>query len=148
MLRRTFIASAIVAALAAGLPAGAIAQDTRLNPNDATAEQLAAISGLDPALQQAIVAQRPFPTMVEFDALVRQTLSAEDASTLYGQLFIPINLNTGSEAEIALIPGMSRRMVHEFLEYRPYADLSVFDKEIGKYVDESEVARLRSYVTL
>ena len=63
-------------------------------------------------------------------------------------MFIPINLNTASDEEIALIPGMSRRMVHEFEEYRPYSDICVFNKEIGKYVDEAEVARLRSYVTL
>ena len=60
----------------------------------------------------------------------------------------PINLNTATSEEIALIPGMSRRMIREFEEYRPYADLGVFDREIGKYVDDAEVARLRSYVTL
>jgi len=47
-----------------------------------------------------------------------------------------------------LIPGMSGRMVGEFLEYRPYKDMNEFDREIGKYVDEAEVARFRSYVTL
>ena len=43
---------------------------------------------------------------------------------------------------------MSDRMVHEFLEYRPYEDINEFDREIGKYVDEAEVARFRRYVTL
>ena len=47
-----------------------------------------------------------------------------------------------------LIPGMSRRMAHEFEEYRPYKDLAQFDREIGKYVAPNEVARLHSYVTL
>ena len=40
------------------------------------------------------------------------------------------------------------RMVGEFLEYRPYEDMAEFDREIGKYVDEAEVARFRRYVTL
>ena len=61
---------------------------------------------------------------------------------------MPINLNTASEEDIALIPGMTDRMIHEFEEYRPYADMAEFDREIGKYVDEAEVARLRQYVTL
>jgi hypothetical protein len=46
------------------------------------------------------------------------------------------------------IPGMTARMVHEFEEYRPYTSLQQFRREIGKYVDENEVARLESYVTL
>lgn len=147
MLRRTLVALSLVAAIAASVPA-AMAQDGRLDPNTASAEQLAAVQGLDPALAQQIVARRPFPTMVDFDVLVRGTLAQDQASKLYEQLFVPINLNSASEAEIALIPGMSNRMVHEFLEYRPYSDISVFDREIGKYVDDAEVARLRSYVTL
>jgi hypothetical protein len=86
--------------------------------------------------------------MVEFNALVRQTLSADQAKAVYERLFIPINLNTATSGEIALIPGMSQRMIGEFLEYRPYANIEVFNREIGKYVNATEVARLRSYVTL
>jgi len=37
-------------------------------------------------------------------------------------------------------------MVREFLEYQPYAALTQFRKEIGKYVDDREVARLEQYV--
>ena len=46
------------------------------------------------------------------------------------------------------IPGMTSRMVHEFEEYRPYTSMEQFRREIGKYVDAKEVARLESYVTL
>ena len=147
MLRRSFLLSSALAGIVVALPPAFAAQD-RLDPNTATAEQLAAVPDLDPALAQAILAQRPFATMVEFDALVRQSVSVDEAGALYEQLFVPINLNTGTREEIALIPGMSNRMTREFLEYRPYADLGVFDREIGKYVDDAEVARLRSYVTL
>ena len=45
-----------------------------------------------------------------------------------------------------LIPGMNNRMTHEFEEYRPYTSLEQFRREIGKYVDEDEVARLEQYV--
>ena len=45
-----------------------------------------------------------------------------------------------------LIPGMGNRMVREFFEYRPYTALTQFRKEIGKYVDDKEVARLEQYV--
>ena len=39
-------------------------------------------------------------------------------------------------------------MVHEFEEYRPYASMDQFRREIGKYVDEDEVARLERYVEI
>jgi DNA uptake protein ComE-like DNA-binding protein len=145
------VAAAVVAvpALArAQAPAAAPAAPARLNPNTASAAELAAVPGLAAPLADAIVKQRPFPTMVAFDKLVRQTLSADQAKALYAQLFIPINLNTATTAEIALIPGMSQRMIGEFMEYRPYKAIDTFNREIGKYVDATEVARLRSYVTL
>jgi DNA uptake protein ComE-like DNA-binding protein len=61
---------------------------------------------------------------------------------------VSIDLNTASEAEILLIPGVDGRMAHEFEEYRPYTDMEQFRREIGKYVDDAEVERLARYVTL
>jgi hypothetical protein len=39
-------------------------------------------------------------------------------------------------------------MLHEFKEYRPYKAIEQFRREIGKYVDKREVARLERYVTI
>jgi hypothetical protein len=40
-------------------------------------------------------------------------------------------------------------MAREFAEYRPYTGgLPQFRREIGKYVDAREVARLERYVTI
>ena len=63
-------------------------------------------------------------------------------------VFVPIELNTATEAAIKDLPGVGERMAHEFLEYRPYANLQQFRKEIGKYVDEKELARLERLVYL
>ena len=59
-----------------------------------------------------------------------------------------ININTASDAEILSIPGMGPRMLREFKEYRPYTSIGQFRREIGKYVDKAEVARLESYITI
>ena len=59
-----------------------------------------------------------------------------------------LDLNTATDEEILLIPGVGRRMLHEFKEYRPYKDIERFRREIGKYVDKTEVARLEQYVTI
>jgi hypothetical protein len=39
-------------------------------------------------------------------------------------------------------------MLGEFKEYRPYKAMAQFRREIGKYVDDKEVARLERYVTI
>lgn len=121
---------------------------TVLNANTATAEQLAAAGGVTPELATAIVAGRPYASVTLLNAKLLETVDAGQAATVLTNVFVPVNLNTASEDEIKLIPGMTPKMVHEFLEYRPYADMGVFDREIGKYVDEAEVARFRNYVTL
>lgn len=143
---KTVIASALVAlALAATAHAQA---PTRLDANTATQAQLAAEKEIPPAAAQAILAKRPFADTAAFDAAVGVGLSAEQKSALYSKVFMPIDLNYASRKEIMLVPGMTSRMAHEFEEYRPYTSLAQFDKEIGKYVDAAEVARLRSYVML
>ena len=67
---------------------------------------------------------------------------------MYTRLWKPIDLNTASAQEIELIPGVGPRMRHEFEEYRPYQSIEKFRREIGKYVNKQEVARLERYVTI
>jgi DNA uptake protein ComE-like DNA-binding protein len=117
-----------------------------LNPNTAEESALLEVPHVDSALASAIIAQRPFADMVALDALLARTLSETQRKEAYAKLFLPLNLNTAGGNEILLIPDMSNRMVHEFEEYRPYTSLTQFRREIGKYVDADEVARLEQYV--
>jgi hypothetical protein len=39
-------------------------------------------------------------------------------------------------------------MLREFKEYRPYTSLAQFHREIGKYVNDTELARLEQYVSV
>ncbi len=140
-----FSASAVTPAFAQATEAAAQA---RLNPNTATAAQLATVPNMTPTLIAEIESKRPFRTTADFHTLLSARLQPKQIEQVYPLLFVPIDLNRATSKEIALIPGMSRKMVHEFEEYRPYASLQQFNKEIGKYVPPKEVARLRSYVTL
>ena len=119
-----------------------------LDAGTATVEQLAAVEGVSEELAAAIVAGQPYASVTDLNAKLLETLSAEEAAAVLESVFVPVNLNTASKEELRLIPGMTDKMEHEFEEYRPYADMSEFDREIGKYVDEAEVARFRNYVTL
>ena len=120
--------------------------DSVLNPNLADEGELAGVAHLDGGLVDSIVDGRPFASTLELDAVLSGSLSEEQRADVYAALFIPLNLNTASGDEIMLIPGMNNRMTHEFEEYRPYTSLDQFRREIGKYVDEDEVARLEQYV--
>ena len=132
------------AAQGAALPAGA----AMLNPDSATAEQLRAIPGLDSATAAALVAGRPYANMTAVDRVLGGRLSEAQRDTVYTRLWKPLDLNSATAAEIELIPGVGPRMRHEFEEYRPYRGIEQFRREIGKYVDEQEVARLERYVTI
>ena len=121
-------------------------QQDLIDPNVATEKELLAVPQLSPALVKTILEKRPFLSIVELNAVLTPALKPEQLSELYKQLFIHLNLNTATSEEMLLIPGMGKRMVHEFEEYRPYKSLAQFRKEIGKYVDEKEVARLEQYV--
>lgn len=124
------------------------ADSALIDPNTATPAQLAGLPGLPAALAAQVVQRRPFATMLALDTLLGATLSREQRTELYRRMFIRINLNTASREEIMLIPGVGRRMAHEFEEYRPYNDMARFRREIGKYVSQAEVARLERYVRL
>lgn len=117
-----------------------------LNPNLAGKEELAAIPGLNAQAVDALIDGRPFLTMTALHAALAPHVAEDAFDALYRRLFVPINLNTATEQEMLLIPGVGSRMVHEFEEYRPYAALAQFRREIGKYVDDEEVARLEQYV--
>lgn len=58
-----------------------------------------------------------------------------------------LNLNSASGDEfLAAIPGFGSRMVREFEEYRPYISIQQFRKEMGKYVDATQIAEYEKYV--
>ena len=61
---------------------------------------------------------------------------------------VPVNINTATDAEILKIPGVGPRMLREFKEYRPWTSIAQFRREIGKYVDKAEVARLEKYIVI
>jgi DNA uptake protein ComE-like DNA-binding protein len=143
------IHAAVVAALVVAA-APALAQVgkpvTIVDANIASEKELAGVPQLTPALINGIIERRPFPSITELDAFLSQSLSRQQLTEIYGRLFVHLNLNTATREQILLIPNAGPRMVREFLEYRPYKALAQFHREIDKYVDDTELARLEQYV--
>lgn len=117
-----------------------------INPNTAASETLNALPGLNADLVEKIESARPLASNLQLDSILGDALTGEQKEILSIQLFLPVNLNSASREEIMLIPAISEKMAHEFEEYRPYTSIQQFRREIGKYVDENEVARFEKYV--
>jgi DNA uptake protein ComE-like DNA-binding protein len=137
---------------AGGAPAapasGATASGGMVDPNSATRADLAAIPGMTDAAASAVIAARPYSNMVALNKALPASLTEKQRDSVFAHVWRPIDLNTATGEEILLIPGVGPRMRHEFEEYRPYKSIDQFRREIGKYVDKNEVARLERYVTI
>ena len=81
-------------------------------------------------------------------ASVSASTTPSTSATTADAAIVPININTATDAEILRIPGVGPRMLREFKEYRPYTSIEQFRREIGKYVDKAEVARLEKYIVI
>ena len=119
-----------------------------INLNDVTDDEVLLIPGVGDRMAHEFEEYRPYEDMDEFRREIGKYVDEEEVARLERYVYLPIDLNTATGDEIMAIPGMTERMVHEFEEYRPYTDLDQFRREMGKYVDEGEVARLERYVTL
>lgn len=128
--------------------AAAPTRDVFLDPNVATRDELLQAPGVDAAAADAIIAGRPYEDMLALDRVLAPHLDEQERESIYTMVWHPLDLNTATAEEILLIPGVGPRMQHEFEEYRPYAAIPQFRREIGKYVDEEEVARLERYVEI
>ena len=146
-LRTVLLAAAAIALLwTPGAEAQVGRPVTIVDANIATEKELSSLPHMTPAVVKAIMSARPFPSITELDALLGGSLQRPQITELYGRLFVHLNLNTATREQILLIPNAGPRMVREFQEYRPYKALAQFHREIGKYVDDTELARLEQYV--
>ncbi len=115
----------------------------------ASSAEIMLIPGAGRRMAREFAEYRPYAGgLPTFRREIGKYVDATEVARLEQYVFLPINLNTASDEDILTIPGLGARMLREFKEYRPYHDLERFRREIGKYVDAREVARLERYVTV
>ena len=119
-----------------------------INLNTATDEEILLIPGLGNRMLREFKEYRPYVALAQFHREIGKYVNDTELARLEQYVFVPINLNTASDADIQTIPGLGARMLREFKEYRPYKQIEQFRREIGKYVSKEEVARFERYVTL
>jgi DNA uptake protein ComE-like DNA-binding protein len=119
-----------------------------INLNTATPEEILLVPGAGKRMVREFAEYRPWRTYGQFDKEIGKYVGAEKTAQLAQYTFIPVKLNTGSDADILTIPGTGPRMLREFKEYRPWKSKEHFLKEIGKYVQAREAERLWRYVVI
>jgi len=119
-----------------------------INLNTATPQEILLVPGAGKRMVHEFEEYRPWKTYAQFAKEIGKYVGAEQAAKLAQYTFIPVGLNTATDADILSIPGAGPRMVREFKEYRPWKTKAQFDKEIGKYVGATETARLWRYVVI
>ena len=125
-------------------PAATVAETTAAT--EATSE---ATTSAEPAATQATAAEA---TAAATDVPATEAVTSTEAITATETVATDavasttkFNLNTATAEEILSAPNTGNRMVREFEEYRPYTTITQFRREIGKYVDEAQVAEYEKY---
>ncbi|MDA7665365.1 helix-hairpin-helix domain-containing protein [bacterium] len=120
----------------------------QMNLNKVSEKSLLLIPNLGPKMAHEIEEYRPYVSFKQFRKEIGKYVSKKEVARLEQYFFIPINLNKATDEQILSIPGVGKKLLHEFKEYRPYRSIKQFSKEIGKYVNQNEIKRLERYVTL
>jgi DNA uptake protein ComE-like DNA-binding protein len=119
-----------------------------LNLNTATRDEIMLVPGMGARIAHEFEEYRPYTTLAQFRREIGKYVDQAEVARLEQYVFVPLDLNSASDADLQTIPGLGARMLREFKEYRPYRSMEQFRREIGKYVDAKEVARLERYVTI
>ena len=119
-----------------------------VNLNAASREEILLIPGVGARMLREFLEYRPYASLAVFHREIDKYVDDAELARLEQYVYVPIDLNTASDADILTIPGLGNRMLREFKEYRPYKAIDQFRREMGKYVSKEEVARLERYVTI
>jgi DNA uptake protein ComE-like DNA-binding protein len=119
-----------------------------INLNTASAAEILLVPGAGKRMVREFEEYRPWRNYAQFDKEIGKYVGAEKTAQLAQYTFIPIKLNTATDADILSIPNAGQRMVREFKEYRPWKTKEQFIKEIGKYVGAKDAERMWRYVVI
>ena len=122
-------------------------QQGLVEPNVAADSTMAALPHMSAAIAQSLREARPILSVTALDSiLAAKGLSTAQRTELYGKLFVHVDLNRGSDAELLLIPGVDAGKLKSLKASRPWKSFEQFQTEMGKTMNAAEVARIEQYV--
>jgi radical SAM superfamily enzyme with C-terminal helix-hairpin-helix motif len=123
------------------------AQQGLVEPNVTADSTLLKLAGMNAAAVEALTGARPLLSIVTVDSiLASHGISASQRSALYARMFVHVDLNRGSDAELLLIPGLNAARLKAIKAGRPWKTFEQFRADFGKGMDAAEVARVEQYL--
>ena len=145
MLKSFFVT---VSALALAIPAaGQVGKNLNgvLEPNLATKEQLVTVPNVTPAIADAIIKGRPYANMLAVDKVIAPLIPEAQRTALYPRMFVHVDVNRGTDAELLLIPGMDAKKLAAVKAGRPWKSFDAFRTAMTTAANAGEAARLEQY---
>ena len=122
-------------------------QQGLVEPNVAADSTMLTLPHMNAALVQALRDARPILSIVALDSiLASKALSKPQRTELYGKVFVHVDLNRGSDAELMLIPGVDAKKITALKSQRPWSSFEQFQTAIAKATSATEATRLEQYV--
>ena len=134
------------AALCLGLTSATEAQLGRqqglLDPNVTHDSLLLRLPAITPAIVKSLTDARPILSIVSLDSiLAAHSLSPAQRAALYPKLFLHVDVNRGSDKELALIPDLSAARLAAIKAGRPWKTLDALRTALG-----TDATRLEQYL--
>lgn len=121
-------------------------QQGLVEPNVAADSTLLALPGMAQHTVDALKGARPILSAVAMDSiLASHTMSKAQRTALYSKMFVHVDVNRGTDAEILLVPGMDAKKLAALKAGRPYKTFDTFTAAMTKAANAGEAARLEQY---
>ncbi len=142
------IAVAAVALMAAPQAQAQLGRQMGLvEPNVATDSAMKTAPHVSDVIVDALKRARPILGPVPLDSILGANgLSKAQRADTYAKLFVHVDVNRGSDAELMLIPGMNAAKLSAVKAGRPWASFSAFHTALAKVSDVHEADRLEQYL--
>ena len=121
-------------------------QQGLVEPNIAADSQFQRLK-LDAHAVHLIGEAKPILSIVALDSILNAAgVNAGQRKQLYKEMFVHVDLNRGTDAELKLIPGMSDKTLGAIKAGRPWATFEAFEAAMSKNMKADEVANLEQYL--
>lgn len=136
--------------LLAGLSLPAAAQLGRqqglVEPNVAADSQFTRL-GLNAHAVHLLKEAKPILSSTTLDSVLGAAgMTPAERAKMYGRMFVHVDVNRGSDAELLLIPGMDANKVKTIQAGRPWKDFASFRAAMAKVSNAADAERIEQYL--
>lgn len=119
-----------------------------INANASSDDEMRLVPGMGARLLLEVRESRPFSSLASLSNDIGKYLPPADVANLAQYLFIPLDVNSASEHDLATIPGMKPKVIKTLMQRRPYQDSAAVFKALRKHVAAKEAARLITFLRI